>query len=78
MTPNDFAVKHGFDFARYEGDFEGYKVYVAGTNEFACTGFPFFILEKDGEIKTLNNIDEVRAMMQYLWGSEDKEDDREE
>lgn len=68
MTAKEYAVQQGFYDVEYQGDYDGYRVYVAFMKELAYTGWPFFILEKDGEIKTLNTIEETGKMMKHFWG----------
>lgn len=52
MTINEFAIKHGGDYAyKYEKTWNGYTVYGLCYNKRITVGKPRFILVKDGKMR---------------------------
>lgn len=65
----DFARKSIYDKVKYIGKWDGYEVWEPGfsDNQPRYTGFPQFILTKDGELRWSRNDKESQSIMDALW-----------
>ena len=47
----EFAKQNGKKNAEYIGDYKDYKVYLLYNFKGECAGYPYYALEKDGELE---------------------------
>lgn len=79
-----FAATQEYDGVRFTGvEWNGWQVYYAyiaamspkGNEPAPGTGYPHFILEKDGKIRWADSLDETFAIMDMLAEEEPEEAD---
>ena len=84
VSIREFAASQGYDGVSFTGaEWNGwqiYRAYIAAMlpkeNEPAPgTGYPHFILEKDGKIRWADSLDETFAIMDALYPDDEEETD---
>ena len=59
-----FAKERGYDIVRYEKEWNGFAVFSVSSMFLAgsCSGYPLFVLVRDGEKPRMANYEEVCAI----------------